>query len=167
MLLAGNAPPVTPSATSTLSPVQAPIPKSSSVDSFVVNQCHNTTPTLPSPISITSHCGSQPAGVSSNTNGVTIIKSIGVLPSPSNKAELSKFSSSIGSVPATFVQSGIFLCFSNWKHQDSLLNLFIGTLCQQNDWAFIICSCTTGTQGIIGSVLGEAQRKVIWGLFSS
>ncbi|XP_016439110.2 protein TIFY 6B-like isoform X1 [Nicotiana tabacum] len=107
MLLAGNAPPVTPSATSTLSPVQAPIPKSSSVDSFVVNQCHNTTPTLPSPISITSHCGSQPAGVSSNTNGVTIIKSIGVLPSPSNKAELSKFSSSIGSVPATFVPSAV------------------------------------------------------------
>nr|XP_009794369.1 PREDICTED: protein TIFY 6B-like [Nicotiana sylvestris] len=57
MLLAGNAPPVTPSATSTLSPVQAPIPKSSSVDSFVVNQSHNTTPTLPSPISITFHLG--------------------------------------------------------------------------------------------------------------
>ncbi|KAK4350104.1 hypothetical protein RND71_029417 [Anisodus tanguticus] len=108
MLLAGNAPPVTPNATtSTLFPVQAPIPKSSSIDSFVVNQCHNTTPILASPISMTSHGGSQSAGVSSNTNGVTIIKSIGVLPSPSLKQEPSKVASSIGSRPTTMVPSAV------------------------------------------------------------
>ncbi|KAL3343472.1 hypothetical protein AABB24_027152 [Solanum stoloniferum] len=107
MLLAGNAPPVTPNATSTLSPVQAPIPKSSAIDSFVVNQCCNTTPTLASPISITSHGGVQSARVSSNTNVVTIIKSIGVLPSPSLKAEPSKVASSIGSFPASLVPSAV------------------------------------------------------------
>lgn len=107
MLLAGNAPPVAPNATSTISPVQAPIPKSSAIDSFVVNQCHNTTPTLASPISISSHGGSQSAGVPSNTNGVTIIKSIGVLPSPSVKAEPSKVSNPIGSFPATLVPSAV------------------------------------------------------------
>lgn len=108
MLLAGNAPPVTPNATtSTLSPVQAPIPKSPSIDSFVVNQCHNTTPTLVSPISITSRGGSQSYGVTCNTNGVTINKSIGVLPSPSLKAEPSNVASPIGSFPATLVPSAV------------------------------------------------------------
>ncbi|CAN4086593.1 unnamed protein product [Withania somnifera] len=108
MLLAGNAPPATPNATSsTVSPVQAPIPKSSAIDSFVVNQCRNITPTLASPISITSHGSSQSARVSSNTNGVTIIKSIGVLPSPSLKAEPSKVASSVGSFPATLVPSAV------------------------------------------------------------
>ncbi|MCD7454330.1 hypothetical protein HAX54_024342 [Datura stramonium] len=84
MLLAGNAPPVTPNATSTLSPVQAPIPKSSGVDSFVVNQCHNTT-LLANPISITSRGGSQSAGVS----------------------KPSKISSPLGSFPATLVPSAV------------------------------------------------------------
>lgn len=108
MLLAGNAPPVTPNATaSTLSPVQAPIPKSSAIDSFVVNQYHNTTPTLASPMSITSHGSSQSARVSGNTNGVTITKSLGVLPSPSLKAEPSKVASPIGSFPTTLVQSAV------------------------------------------------------------
>ncbi|XP_059290419.1 protein TIFY 6B isoform X1 [Lycium ferocissimum] len=108
MLLAGNAPPVTPNATtSTLSPLQAPIPKSPSIDSFVVNHSHNTTPTLASPISMTSHGGSQSAGVSSNANGVTITKSIGVLPSPSLKSEPSKVASSVGSFPATMVPSAV------------------------------------------------------------
>lgn len=107
MLLAGNAPPATPNATSTLSPVQAPIPNSSAIDSFVVNQCPNTTPTLASPISITSHGGSQSARVSSNTNGVTTIKSIGVLPSPSLKAEPSQVASPVGSVPPTLVPSAV------------------------------------------------------------
>lgn len=114
MLLAGNAPPVTPNATtSILSPVQAPIPKSPAIDSFVVNQCHNTTPTLVSPISITSRGGSQSAGVTSNTNGATIIKSIGVVPSPSLKAEPSNVASPVGSFPAPLVPSGIFSCFPN------------------------------------------------------
>ncbi|CAN4088716.1 unnamed protein product [Withania somnifera] len=107
MLLAGNAPPVTPNATSTLSPVQAPIPKSSAIDSFVVNQCHNTSPTLASPISITSHGSSQSARVCSDTNGVTIIKSIGGLSSPSVKAEPSRFASPVGSFPSTLVQSAV------------------------------------------------------------
>ncbi|XP_060205414.1 protein TIFY 6B isoform X2 [Lycium barbarum] len=108
MLLAGNAPPVTPNATtSTLSPLQAPIPKSPSIDSFAVNHSHNTTPTLASPISMTSHGGSQSAGVSSNANGVTITKSIGVLPSPSLKSEPSKVASSVGSFPATMVPSAV------------------------------------------------------------
>ncbi|XP_049394162.1 protein TIFY 6B-like isoform X2 [Solanum stenotomum] len=107
MLLAGNAPPVAPNATSTLSPVQAPIPKSLAIDPFVVNQCRNTTPTLASPISITSHGGTQSARVSRNTNGVTIIKSIGVLPSPSLKAEPSKVACSIGSFPASLVPSAV------------------------------------------------------------
>ncbi|PHU24229.1 hypothetical protein BC332_09336 [Capsicum chinense] len=108
MLLAGNAPPVTPNATtSILSPVQAPIPKSPAIDSFVVNQCHNTTPTLVSPISITSRGGSQSAGVTSNTNGATIIKSIGVVPSPSLKAEPSNVASPVGSFPAPLVPSAV------------------------------------------------------------
>ncbi|CAN4100291.1 unnamed protein product [Withania somnifera] len=92
MLLAGNAPPVTPSTTSTTSPVQT-IPKPPSLDAFVnVSKCHGTSPTnFSSTIPITSRGTSQSVGVFNNsTNETTIIRSIGFMKSPSNLAELSK-----------------------------------------------------------------------------
>ncbi|MCD7452160.1 hypothetical protein HAX54_015272 [Datura stramonium] len=91
MLLAGNAPPVTPSTTSTASPVHE-ITKSPnySLDTFVnANNCHGN---FSSAIPITS-CGTtyQSVGVfNDNTNETTTIRSTGVLKPPSNAAELSK-----------------------------------------------------------------------------
>ncbi|XP_009587117.1 protein TIFY 6B-like [Nicotiana tomentosiformis] len=110
MLLAGNTPTVTPSTTSTTSPVQE-IPKSPSVDAFVVNKCHSTTsPSFSSPISITSHGASQSIGVlSNNTNQITMsIRSIGVLTnSPSNKMEPSNVVHSQESHPLSHTLSAV------------------------------------------------------------
>ncbi|XP_009796429.1 protein TIFY 6B-like isoform X2 [Nicotiana tabacum] len=110
MLLAGNAPPAgIPSTTSTASPVQR-IPKSSSVDAFVVNKCHSTTsPSFSSPIPITTHGASQSIGVSNNTNQITMsIRSIGVLTnSPSNKTEPSKIVRSQESHPPSRTLSAV------------------------------------------------------------
>ncbi|KAK4374655.1 hypothetical protein RND71_005332 [Anisodus tanguticus] len=94
MLLAGNAPPVTLSTTSTASPVQT-IPKSP-LDSFVVNK-YSRSPSFPSPITITSRGTSQSVGVLSNNSNETAI--IRVLKSPSNTAEPSKIVSSQESHP--------------------------------------------------------------------
>ncbi|XP_060168956.1 protein TIFY 6B-like isoform X2 [Lycium barbarum] len=94
MLLAGNAPPVTPSTTSTASPIQT-IPKSPSVDAFVnVNKFHGTSPSFSSPSPINSRGTSKSVGVFNNTNETTIIRSAGVLKSPSNTTEPSNVVSS-------------------------------------------------------------------------
>ncbi|KAK9278682.1 hypothetical protein L1049_028256 [Liquidambar formosana] len=107
MLLAGNAPSITPKTTFATAQVQAPTPKPSTGDSFTGNQSHSTSHCSghPSPISVTSLAGSQSGGGSSSTNELISVKPIGALASPTNQPEPPK--SSLGSAAATLIPSAV------------------------------------------------------------
>ncbi|KAI3454354.1 hypothetical protein Pfo_011017 [Paulownia fortunei] len=103
MLLAGNGPPTTSSATPPAAPVQASMPRSSVLDGFVVSQPYGTTPHRSSPTPVTSISVSQSAGRSGTNNDMTAAQPVGVLVSSSNIASPLKVVNSLGSVPANFL----------------------------------------------------------------
>lgn len=107
MLLAGNGPPTTFNATIPAAPVQAPMPRPSILESFVVSHPYGTTPHRSSPTAITSISVSQSVGWSSIINDAAASKQGSSLVS-SNQVEPLKVVNSPGSVSATFVPSGIF-----------------------------------------------------------
>lgn len=124
MLLAGNGStanqnkPVPPTTQG-----QASVPRPSGGEGFVRNNLH-TSPCsrLQSPISVTSHVGSRPAGLPSCTNEIAMVKPISVIPPSNNQLEPAKAGSSAGSasplVPAgnslPFYSSFLFLFIFNY-----------------------------------------------------
>ncbi|KAI3464183.1 hypothetical protein Pfo_020846 [Paulownia fortunei] len=104
MLLAGNGPVMTSSATVPAAPVQASVPRSSVLDGFVVSQPYGATPHRSSPTALTSISVSKSAGWSGSINDTTTSKHGNILVS-SNKVEPLKVVNLPGSVSATYVPS--------------------------------------------------------------
>ncbi|KAG8378674.1 hypothetical protein BUALT_Bualt07G0009900 [Buddleja alternifolia] len=104
MLLAGNAPSMTPTPTPSAAPVQISIPRSSFLDNIVVSQTYGSTPPRSSPVPKTSIGISQPAGRSSTNNNTTSVKPVVI--SSSNIAQPLKLANSLGSVSGNFLSSG-------------------------------------------------------------
>ncbi|KAL3824928.1 hypothetical protein ACJIZ3_020957 [Penstemon smallii] len=113
MLLAGNGPPMIPSTPPPAAPIQAPTPRSSVLEGFVVSsQPYGTTTTLrsspiPSPVPKTSisHVSQYHAARPSTNNNTTTVRPAGMFASSSNKVEPLKVVNSIGSGPSTFLSS--------------------------------------------------------------
>ncbi|KAJ7975263.1 Protein TIFY 6B [Quillaja saponaria] len=102
MLLAGKWTSPSQNMTSSMVQVQAPMPRNSKDDGFIVNQSHSSA--LPCPLPLTSH-SSQSGGVSCSTNELTMVKPIGSSSTPSNHLEPHNVVSCVGSAPTPMIPS--------------------------------------------------------------
>ncbi|XAR48278.1 hypothetical protein NMG60_11031038 [Bertholletia excelsa] len=109
MLLAGNGNSAIPTKKVPSIQSEAPASRPGGPDGFVGNQGHNTSACtgLPATIAVASCAVPQPAGGSISTSDIKVVRSIGPLPSPSNKSEPSEVVNLRGPVSATLVPSAV------------------------------------------------------------
>lgn len=107
MLLAGNGSSVTSNAVTLGAQVPPSAPKHAAGDSIHGNQSQASSRCsgLSSPVSVTSHAGSQSGGTSSNTDDLKAMKTVGAL-APRSQTEPPKVVTCIGSAAGTLVPAG-------------------------------------------------------------